>query len=307
MASIAQKIKQANYKPGIWMAPFVCAADSEIFKTKKHWLLKDNKGLPISIGSIKLWNGKFYALDFYQKEVQEYVGGVVYIFLQKWGFEMIKFDFLYAACIQTPPNKTRGQVMHEAMQFLRDLVGKKAILGCGVPLGSAFGKVDYCRIGTDVHLSWTNWKLKFYGFPERVSTLSSLRSTLSRWQLNNKVFHNDPDVFILRKNENNLNEDQQYTLLIINALLGNLIFTSDDFSEYSYEQKAEFEFVRHLQKSQIKTVENLNKNHYLIRFENGGMDFATVCNLGNKRASFLVGKKNIELKSFESIILKIES
>ena len=305
MAHLAQKIKQANYKSGIWIAPFVCEADSDIFKQKKHWLLKDNNGLPISLGKIKLWSGDFYALDFYQKEVQEYIGGVLYTFINKWGFEMIKMDFLYAVCIQTPPNKTRGQVMHDAMQFLRNIVGDTAILGCGVPLGSAFGMVDYCRIGANVHLKWTDWKLKFLGHRERISTLASLRSTLGRWQLNNNVFHNNPDVFILRKEANQLTSTQQYTLLVINSLLGNLVFTSDKYTDYSEEQKAEYEFVNYLQGSQVKSVKTINKNHYIIKFENGGMDFATLCNLGNKRASFLVEKNNIELEPFESIILKV--
>ena len=305
MASIAQKIKQANYKPGIWIAPFICEADSEIFKTKKHWLLKDNNGNPISVGKIKLWSGDFYALDFYQKEVQEYLGGVIYTFINKWGFEMIKMDFLYAVCIQTPPNKTRGQVMHEAMQFLRNLVGDKAILGCGIPLGSAVGKVDYCRIGPDIHLKWTDWKLKLLGHRERTSTLLSLRTTLGRWQLNNKTFHNDPDVFILRKETNKLTSTQQYTLLIINGLLGNLIFTSDKYSDYSEEQKGEYKFVEYLQRSTVKSVKSINKNHYIIRFENEGMEFVTLCNLSNKRASFLVEKNNIELEPFESLILKV--
>ncbi|EKC48560.1 hypothetical protein OBE_15116, partial [human gut metagenome] len=39
--------------------------------------------------------------------------------------------------------------MCEAMDFLRECVGEKMILGCGVPLMPAFGKVDYCRIGAD--------------------------------------------------------------------------------------------------------------------------------------------------------------
>ncbi len=30
----------------------------------------------------------------------------------------------------------------------------KIILGCGVPLMPAFGKVDFCRIGADVDLEW---------------------------------------------------------------------------------------------------------------------------------------------------------
>ena len=104
------------------------------------------------------------------------------------------------------------------LEFLKIQAGDKMILGCGVPLGSAFGKVDFCRIGADVHLQWEDNLQRFHGNRERTSTLLSLRSTLGRWQLNNRVFHNDPDVFILRKEKNKLTLNQQYTLLIINTL-----------------------------------------------------------------------------------------
>lgn len=44
--------------------------------------------------------------------------------------------------------------MCDAMELLRSLCGDKLILGCGVPLAPAFGKVDFCRIGADMALSW---------------------------------------------------------------------------------------------------------------------------------------------------------
>jgi alpha-galactosidase len=243
-------------------------------------------------------------LDFYQKEVQDYLMQVIGTFTKKWGFDFLKLDFLYAVCILPTKNKTRGQIMHDAMEFLKIQAGDKLILGCGVPLGSAFGKVDFCRIGADVHLKWEdNWQ-RFNGNRERTSTLISLRTTLGRWQLNNRVFHNDPDVFILRNETNKLTYNQQYTLLIVNALCGNLVFTSDFAKNYSNEQWSDFELIFQLQKSELKQVQNLTNDKYLIYFRQGGKNFVAACNLSNKKTSFLVKKNTIELDPFESIILK---
>jgi hypothetical protein len=51
--------------------------------------------------------------------------------------------------------KSRGEIMWEAMDLIRDFVGpEKLVLGCGVPLATAFRKVDYCRIGSDVAPWW---------------------------------------------------------------------------------------------------------------------------------------------------------
>lgn len=304
MAAVVQKIKQANYKAGIWLAPFICDAKSDIFKHKKHWLIKDKKGHPFVAGSIKLWSGNFYVLDFYKKEVQDYLMQVIATFTQKWGFDFLKFDFLYAVCIHPTKNKTRGQIMNDAIDFLRLQAGNKMILGCGVPLGSAFGKVDFCRIGGDVHLQWEDKLQRFNGYRERTSTLLSLRSSLGRWQLNTRVFHNDPDVFILRNNNNNLTTTQQYTLLIINTLCGNLIFTSDYVGEYSVEQRSEFEFIFQLKNSEVKEVQNLTEDKYLIHFNHKEKRFMAACNLSNKKVAFQVKKQYIELEPFESIILK---
>jgi alpha-galactosidase len=54
--------------------------------------------------------------------------------LNEWGYHMVKLDFLYSVCLIPTKTKTRGQIMTEAMKFLRECVGDKLILGCGVPL-----------------------------------------------------------------------------------------------------------------------------------------------------------------------------
>jgi len=83
----------------------------------------------VKAGYTPLWSGDFYALDFYNNEVQTYLTQVFHFLLQKKGFDMVKLDFLYAVCLCPPAHKTRGQVMYDAMVFLRNLVGDKLILG----------------------------------------------------------------------------------------------------------------------------------------------------------------------------------
>ena|GEM_PF-3606543 len=54
------------------------------------------------------WSG-FYALIFYNPEVQEYIKNVFSVILNEWGYDMVKLDFLYAVCLLPRKNKTRGQ------------------------------------------------------------------------------------------------------------------------------------------------------------------------------------------------------
>jgi alpha-galactosidase len=136
MRHIALKIKEKGMAPGLWLAPFVASAKSELARRHPEWLLRDKKGRPLQVGWNPMWGGRFYALDFYQDGVREYLSGVFHLVQDKWGFELLKLDFLFAVALAPPPGKTRGGVMWEAMEFLRNLVGTGRILACGVPLGS---------------------------------------------------------------------------------------------------------------------------------------------------------------------------
>jgi len=305
MQHIALKIKEKGLLPGLWLAPFVASAKSELVRRHPDWLLKDPKGRPIKVGWNPLWEGWYYALDFYHDGVREYLSGVFHAALEKWGFELLKLDFLFAVALSPPPGKTRGGVMWEAMEFIRHLVGSRRILACGVPLGSCFWLADYCRIGGDVHLAWRNPLLSFLHFRERVDTLASLHSTLGRWQLNGRAFQNDPDVFILRNGHQKLNPDQQQTLLTINALLGNLLFTSDDVGEYSEEQKAELDEALSLRGSQIIRVFELEKEVWEVDFEQKNTFWSAYCNLTKSAKNLsLPNGIRVDLRPFETLVLK---
>jgi alpha-galactosidase len=279
MKPVADAIHRDGKKAGLWLAPFIVEPASRIFKEKPDWILRGPNGKPIAVGYAPHWSGRFYALDFYNNEVQEYLTGVFHTVLDKWGFDMVKLDFLYAVCALPRPNKTRGQIMHEAMTFLRNLIGDKIFLACGVPLGSSFGLADYCRIGADIHLKWEHKLLKFLKNRERVSTIVALRTTLNRWQLNGRAFHNDPDVFILRDDKNDLKPNEKDTIFWLNWLLGNLLFCSDDVKDYDAPKLDLYKNIFQLEDRIVKSVKYHGDDFYAILFENKGKTSVFYCNL----------------------------
>jgi len=302
MGMISRSIRNAGYQPGIWIAPFVCSKDSTIFKNQPSWILKDKKGKPIKVGYNPLWGGWYYALDFYQVKFQEYLIGVFHTLTQKWNFDLVKIDFLFAACIAPPINRTAGQVMNDAMTFIRTQVGNKKIIGCGVPLGSAFGMVDYCRIGADIHLEWEHKLLNFLRKRERVSCRAAMRSIFSRWSLDGQAFGNDPDVILLRQDGNKLSAHQKQSILRANALLGSLVFTSDNPNQWTAEETDSFLSIKKLQEAKVHEVNQLAIDQYEIIFSQEDVEKTASFNLTDRKIKVKEKDGEFVLAPFESKI-----
>jgi alpha-galactosidase len=269
MKRTADRIVDAGYTPGLWLAPFIAEGVSELFQNHPDWFVHGDDGRPLVVGYNPFhWRGRFYALDIEIPQVREYLQRVFRRVIEEWGFRFLKLDFLYAAGMLPRNGKSRGQIMYEGMDLLRELAGDVPILGCGVPLGSAFGKVDYCRIGADVALRWEDRRLKLLGYRERVSTVNSLTSTRGRWPLNGRAFVNDPDVYILRSEGHELTEDQQFTLFLMNQIYGGLVLTSDDPSEYTG-----YQLERYLSQFPVKEKRILASSPLSTRFRVGEMEY----------------------------------
>lgn len=230
MKKLADEIHNNDMLAGLWLAPFAATKNSFIYKEHKDWLVHYDNGKLYPAGAN--WGG-FYAIDFYNQDAAKYIRKVFDTILNDWGYDMVKLDFLYAACIVPMHNKSRGQIMCEAMDFIRDCVGDKLILGCGVPLMPSFGKVDFCRVGADVALEW---KHNPYGIREDVSTPNTINCSVFRRGLNGRAFMNDPDVFLLRDNNIKMSFEQRKLIAEINSVFGSLLFVSDNVSQYSREQ-----------------------------------------------------------------------
>ena len=303
MAFISQKIKAKNMIPGIWIAPFVCSKNSKIYAQHKNWLLKDKNGHIIKAGYHPRWGGWYYALDIYNARFRDYLTEVFYTFSNKWGFEFIAADFLFAAILSPPKDKTKAQVMFDAISLLEQLVGRRKLLTSGVPLGSVFRKVDYCRIGPDLHLAWGHWFLKIIRKRERASTINALETIIHRRHLNKKVFVNNPGVFNMRKYGHKLNENQQYTILLIQILFGSQIFTSDNWKDYNEDTIEEIKGLMFFLDSQIIDVSEPIPGYYQVKF-NKELNFVAHINLNKKTISVPDSKHSFNLDAFESVVLK---
>lgn len=234
MKYIADKIHEKGYKAGIWLAPFSCQTTSRIAKEHPDWLVKKENGKPYK-GCIA-WGGA-YILDIYNEEVRDYLRNVFNVVLNEWNYDMVKLDFLYSQCILPRNGKCRGEIMREAMEFLRELVGDKLFLGCGVPMASCLGLVDACRISCDVDLTYSG---KIYNHiqvsNEMLSAQHAINNSIFRRHLNGRAFMNDPDVFFLRNNNLKFTDEQKQLLAKINNLFGNVLFISDNAGDYNKSQ-----------------------------------------------------------------------
>ena len=144
---IIQKIRDDGYQAGIWLAPFVAEKNSALYLDHPDWF-QYRDGERVYTGGN--WSGH-YALDPYNPQVRDYIRSSVEHY-KAMGVTLFKLDFLYAACMTSRPDKTRGEIMAESMDFLRQVCGDCQILACGVPLASAFGRVEYCRIGSSAEV-----------------------------------------------------------------------------------------------------------------------------------------------------------
>ena len=240
MKALSDEIHKSGFLSGLWLAPFACTEQSELYRQHPDWLLKKD-GKPWKAGGN--WGG-FYALDIDVPQVQSYLEQVFDRVLNQWGYDLVKLDFLYAAAPFGSEKESRAGRMIRAMELLRSLCGDKRILGCGVPLMPAFGLADYCRIGCDVSLSWDDsWYMRLF-HRERISTRHSLDNTLYRRQLGGRAFGNDPDVFFLRDENCQLTPEQKRRLAETNARYGQVLLISDDPSAYTPEMKAQYRKAR---------------------------------------------------------------
>lgn len=230
MAPLAAAARDRGFVPGIWLAPFVCERDSLLFSEHPEWLLRDAAGEPVSTGCN--WSGAF-ALDTRKPEVRAWIAEVLGTVTRDWGFRLLKLDFLFAACMLPHDGMNRGELMADALDLVRaSIPGDCRLLLCGVPLVSAFGRCEYCRVGCDVGLDWDDKPHMRLLHRERVSTKLSLGDTCARAMLDRRAFRCDPDVFFLRAGDVKLTPEQKSELLEADSTLGGVLFTSDDMGSW---------------------------------------------------------------------------
>ena len=230
---IVKEIHNRGFKAGLWLAPFVGEEKSKLFKEHKNWFVKDKKGKFIKAGGN--WSGH-YCLNLYNEEVRDYIRKSLEHYMNM-SFDFFKLDFLYAAGLPSYEGKTRCMAQKESYDFLREVLKDKLILGCGANLLNSWGSFDYLRVGPDVSLSFDDVAYMRLFHRERPSTKVTIQNTIFRSIYDQRLFANDPDVFLLRDDNISLTFEQRKALTTINALFGSVLMTSDNIADYDDKKK----------------------------------------------------------------------
>ena len=230
---IVDEIHKKGFDAGIWLAPFVAEAESDLFKTRKELFKRNQSGGFVKCGSN--WSG-FYALDLENPEARAYIEKCLRHYADM-GFDFFKLDFLYAANLVTDEGTSRSMAAEKAYSFLKECLGDKIILGCGATVFNCIDKFDYLRIGPDVSLIFDDVWFMRHMHRERISTKVTLQNTIYRSFFNDRLFGNDPDVFLLRDDNIKLSVNQRRALITLNALFGSVLMTSDNLGKYDEKKR----------------------------------------------------------------------
>jgi len=237
---IAQRIEDAGFIPGLWLAPFLVTRRSRIFREKPQWLLTeavpDKLRKPVVAGFNHLWDKQYYCLDISRQDVQDYLKTLVDRAIDDWGFRYLKLDFLYTGLFSGEFSEGSGapHVHYEkACKILTMRTSSAAglpvaYLGCGLPLGLSYRYFPLSRTGADTREQW-DWNLvRLLGHVGRPSALINLLDTIGRTHLDGTVYISDPDVIFLRTKNCKLTEAEKELIALANFLLAGQIMFSDD-------------------------------------------------------------------------------
>ncbi|KAG7367413.1 alpha-galactosidase [Nitzschia inconspicua] len=232
---VARDIASSRMRPGLWMAPFAADKHSQIAKLHPEWIIRNDRGVPANSSNC----GKFfYGLDATNPQVREYVFKSVRRAVQDWGFQVLKIDFLYAACLEGNGkydlSMTRAEAMHLALQTIREAAGPRVFLiGCGCPIATGIGYVDGMRVSADTGPTWyPAFPLPFWDHGTLPSLRAMIRNSMTRAPFGHRWWLNDPDCLLLGESTR-LKGEEIISAASIIAMTCGMLLLSDDLTKVS--------------------------------------------------------------------------
>jgi alpha-galactosidase len=237
---LADAIAAQGRIPGLWIAPFIVAPDSEVARRHPDWLARTDTGDPLPGMFNPPWGGGhggfMWALDTTHPEVLTHLESVARQLVEA-GYRYLKLDFTFAPTYPGrwhDPSATPAQRVRAGYDAVRRGAGADTfILGCGVPLAHVVGAVDANRIGPDVAPSWNRDgdRVGLAGYEASLpATRHALHATLARSFMHRRLWVNDPDCLMLRTDQTALDAVASRTWSQAVGLSGGMALVSDDLA-----------------------------------------------------------------------------
>ena len=238
-AALADKIHSRGYQAGIWIAPFLASASSDLYRYHKDWFLKNERARPVLAMVNPRWSGYIaYAIDVTHPEYQKWLKDLVTRLVKESKYDFLKLDFIYAACLpgkRYDPTQTGAQALRKGLEIVRAAAGEQTyILGCGSPFGPAIGLVDGMRVSQDTERKWSNWMDAVFGINLAPALQSCFKNSVARSLTSNRLWALDPDCLLLSKGK--LTDEELKSQLAIFYLLGGQVLLSEDLGKLSAGQ-----------------------------------------------------------------------
>ena len=290
---LGKAISSLGKRPGVWVAPFIAQARSQLIAEHPDWLLRC-KGRPLRIGWNPHWRGAFYALDIANPQV---IAHLQDIFAQLYaaGFRIFKLDYLFAGALRGDRayhGAGRFETFARAVEAIREATGSDAFLiGCGSPLAPAIGRVDAMRLSTHTSYSWLAPRLLRWvtGDSELTGLYPSLRNTMARASFAGSFWQVDPDCLLLRQRRgaDAAAEEEALMAAALIAHLGETIMLGDNLERWTDREARLIVELLQATGSNFWPLDSIDANppEWGI-FDHGGSTFAAVYNMGEARNMF---------------------
>ncbi len=257
LAGLAASVRDAGRTPGLWLAPFLVAPDSEVARRHPDWIARHVVD-GVDSGPLRTWwnpswgggrDGVMYGLDTTREDVLDHLEAVAAAVVDA-GFPYLKLDFTFSPSVDggyADPGRTPAERVRAGIAALRRGVGDDAfLLGCGVPLSNVVGLVDAARIGPDVAPTWSldpAAEIVPGYLGTQPATAHALTNTLSRAFMHRRLWLNDPDCLLLRTSSTALSPAAARTWAHAVGVSGGMAIVSDDLASLGAGERALFDEV----------------------------------------------------------------
>lgn len=218
--------------PGIWLAPMIASASSEIALRHNDWfaLGADDKTAVASDYTYGGWRDlPWLTLDYGIKEVRDWISQVTGTMAERFGVRLFKLDSLYwgsyqGLCFRSGISGPEN--IRLALKTIRDAAGDDAfILGCNAPLWESVGLVDGMRVGDDIRRDG------------EVFAGTSEECALRSW-MNRRLWINDPDCLVLCDLEDQRAGEGEYAFHVGSVIASDgLLMSGDDLCAMPMERQ----------------------------------------------------------------------
>ncbi len=234
--AVCRRIASKGIKPGLWFAPFMIESTSDVYREHPEWLVKNAAGEilhPIKwrgVPSAILDCTVPAALDWLRNLFRQVrAAGCVYIKLDFMMYECCVLDGVYA-----DPKATRAQALRRGLLAIREGIGADAfILAATTVLGMGIGILNGERISTDITPYWSK---EGELFDEAPTVPNVCRNVINRQFMHKRLWLNDPDVLIVRRDNNKLTEEEIRLWVSALWLHGGLLLLTDRFTTLDPER-----------------------------------------------------------------------